>query len=59
MKGLSVEVKEDGVWLHFDSSRGKSAIVNAEAIAEGRPPIAAAAIREWIEDQEKSEIIDA
>ena len=34
MKGLSVEVKEDGVWLHFDSSRGKSAIVNAEAIAE-------------------------
>jgi hypothetical protein len=25
-------------------------IVNAEAIAEGRPPIAAETIREWIED---------
>jgi len=34
-------------------------IVNAESIAEGRPPIAAETIREWIEDQEKSEIFDA
>ena len=59
MNGLSVQVKEDGVWLLFESSGGKSAIVNAEAIAEGRPPIAAEAIREWIEDQEKPEIFDA
>lgn len=34
MKGLSVEVKEDGVWLRFDSSSGKSTIVDAETIAE-------------------------
>jgi hypothetical protein len=59
MNGLSVQVKEDGVWLLFESSGGKSAIVNAGAIAEGRPPKAAEAIREWIEDQEKSEIFDA
>ena len=59
MKGLTVQVREDGVWLVFESSSGKSTIVRAEAIAEGRPPIAAEAIREWIEDQEKSEIIDA
>ncbi len=59
MKGLSVEVKEDGVWLRFDSSSGKSAIVAAETIAETLPPIAAETIREWIEDQEKSEIFDA
>ena len=59
MNGLSVQVKEDGVWLLFESSGGKSAIVNAEAIAEGRPPIAAEGIREWIEDQKKSEIFDA
>jgi len=59
MTKLSVQVKEDGLWLHFESSGGKSTIVNAEAIAEGRPPIAAEAIREWIEDQEKSEVLDA
>ena len=59
MKGLSVEVREDGVWLRFDSSSGKSAIVNAEAIAEGSPPIAAEAIREWIEDQLQSKVFDA
>ena len=59
MIGLSVQVKEDGVWLLFESSGGKSAIVNAEAIAEDRPPIAAAAIREWIQDQLQSKVLDA
>ena len=59
MKGLSVEVKEDGVWLRFNSSSGKTAFVNAETIAQVGPPSVAEAIREWIEDQEKSEIFDA
>ena len=49
MTGLSVQVKEDGVWLVFESSSGNAAIVNAETIAQVRPPIVAEAIREWIE----------
>ena len=59
MKGLSVQVNEDGVWLVFESSSGKGAIVNAETIAEDRPPIAAEAIREWIQDQLQSKVFDA
>jgi len=59
MKGLSVHVKEDGVYLLFESSSGQTALVNAETIAEVRPPIAAEAIREWIDDQLKSKVHDA
>ena len=59
MTGLSVQVNEDGVWLVFESSGGKKAFVNAETIAEVRPPIAAEAIREWIDDQLKSKVLDA
>ena len=51
MKGLSVQVKEDGVWLVFESSSGKRALVNAETIAEGRGPVTREAILDWIEDQ--------
>ena len=59
MKGLSVHVKEDGVYLLFESSSGQTALVNAETIAEVRAPIAAEAIREWIDDQLKSKVHDA
>jgi hypothetical protein len=51
MKGLSIDVKEDGVRLRFESTSGKTAIVNAETIAQVRPPSVAEAIRDWIEDQ--------
>jgi|SoiMetStandDraft_5_1073268.scaffolds.fasta_scaffold428147_1 hypothetical protein len=59
MKGLTVQVKEDGVWLVFESSSGKTAIVNVETIAQVRPPSAAEALREWIEDQLQSKVFDA
>ena len=51
MTGLFVQVKEDGVWLVFESSTGKRALVNAETIAEGRGPVTREAILDWIEDQ--------
>ena len=53
MKGLSIQVREDGVWLVFESSTGKRALVNAETIAEGRGPVTREAILDWIEDQKK------
>ena len=59
MKGLSLQVNNDGVWLRFESSSGKIALVNAETLAEVRPPSVAEAIREWIEDQLKSQVFDA
>ena len=34
MKGLTVQVKEDGVWLVFEASSGKRAIVHVDVIAE-------------------------
>ena len=36
MKGLTVQVREDGVWLFFEASTGKTARINAETVAEGR-----------------------
>jgi len=53
MRGVSVQVKEDGVWLFFEASTGKTALVNAETVAEGRGPVAREAILDWIEDQKK------
>ena len=50
MKGLSVQVSDDTVWLRFDSSSGKTALINAETVAQVRPPSEAEAIRDWIED---------
>ena len=51
MKGLSVHVSEDAVWLFFEASTGKTARINAEDIAEGRGPDTREAIQDWIEDQ--------
>jgi hypothetical protein len=51
MKGLTVQVREDGVWLFFEASTGKTALINAEDIAEGRGPVTREAILDWIEDQ--------
>ena len=59
MRGLSVQVNEDGVWLVFESSSGKKALVKVETIAQIRPPSVAETIREWIDDQLKSEVFDA
>jgi hypothetical protein len=59
MKGLSVQVKEDGVWLRFESSGGKIALVNVETIAQICPPSVAEALREWMQDQLQSEVFDA
>ena len=59
MKGLTVQVNEDGVWLVFKSSTGKTAIVNVETIAQIRPPSVAEALREWMKDQLQSKVFDA
>jgi hypothetical protein len=51
MKGLSVQIKEDGVWLIFESSSGKDRAGQCRDHRAGSPPSVAEAIREWIEDQ--------
>jgi hypothetical protein len=51
MKGLNVNVSEDGVFLLFEASTGKTALINAETIADGRGPVTREAILDWMEDQ--------
>jgi hypothetical protein len=53
MKGLFVQVSGDGVWLRFDSSSGKTALINVETIAQIRPPSVAEALQDWIVDRKK------
>ena len=53
MKCLSVHVSEDAVGLFFEASRGKTARINAETVAEGRGPVTWEAILDWIDDQKK------
>lgn len=53
MKGLSVHVSEDAVWLFFEASTGKTARINAETVAEGQGPVTREAVLDWIEDQKK------
>ena len=51
--GLTVRVDDDGVWLEFKSSKGKSALVLTTAISVHPNSIVDQAIKEWSEDIEE------
>ena len=48
---LDVQVRDDGVWLHFKASTGKSALLCVESLAEGKRGIIGMALREWCADR--------
>lgn len=52
-ENLEVLVKEDGVWLRFNASNGKSATISADDISCFCGPIAASAITQWCEDRKR------
>lgn len=47
---LSIDVKSDGVWLHFKPSTGKEAMLNLNAIYDDRKTIVGAAIAQWCDE---------
>jgi hypothetical protein len=57
-KGLDIIVKEDGVWLTFESQSG-SAAINLEDLASSKgDSIVGQAIRSWCEEARKTSAVD-
>ena len=52
-KGLDVLVKEDGVYLSFESPES-SAMINLSALADVRSDVTGAAIKAWCEEARRS-----
>ena len=47
---IQVHKKEDGLWIEFASTTGKSALINVSALAEKHGPIVGEAIKEACEE---------
>lgn len=48
---LPITVRQDGTWLHFETSTGISAAVCLEHFAESAGPIVKVAILDWCKEQ--------
>ncbi len=49
--GLKLTQNEDGHWLHFKDSKGRSAALNIEAKFPDDTSIVNCCIRQWVIDQ--------
>jgi hypothetical protein len=57
---LEISVNEDGVWLTFNASNGKSATISVLALANAvHAPITEAALVQWCEDRKKEAALRA
>lgn len=52
VNGLTVYAKDDGTWLEFVASDGKRGAMRVENLADGRPGIVGAALRQWCKDRQ-------
>ena len=51
---LRVTVGDDGVWLHFSSDTGRSAVFNMSEVAPTKSLVIRAALEDWIKDMQES-----
>lgn len=50
---ISAQVSVDGVYVTFTTQRGRTAVLNIEALAQSRGPLVGAILVEWCEDQRR------